>query len=934
MYSGRFILCMLFVWLFFRPAANAFQQSPNEYKRLFSYAEKLAAADNPTDKTDQQALTLYKRVIAILSQTNADAPYLFKTYVSTGAFLQVLNRSGEAIDYFQKSFILKKKLSALPDSVLFKPLLYCGNSYYQQDNPDSAAILYNQAKNIAEKFPTVSGIERLYNTLGVVAYSTGNYNKSIPYYEKAISMLQSQSSYETALLVTYKSNLASAYRRLKRYDEALKLYKGALSYHIETDKLLHNIGAVYLAMVQPAQAIDYLKSVKYEDKKKLNDLGKAYLQQNNYMAALGYLEKAQALNNKASKAHKNSDYGITLKYTGDAWVQQQQLIKGLDYYQRAIQNLLLDFRDYNIYTNPQNFNSVFNADELLETLLAKASAFKLLYAQNHNIKDLDASLQTFLCFYKLADHIERFYENDEARYLISSRKYAAHQLPIDICLQLYNLTHQKKYIEQAYFLDEENKASTLSLYLEESKLKTSSGVSQSLLHQEAVLKENITRISLQASGETDSLILNKLRYRINDYTIKLLAIQQKINQQTGFSQLTVQGNGINISLLQKNIPAQSAILSYHVGQVNILCFVITHNGFDFFTRPLTSNFMSVLKDFFREAQYREGNNNSKIRELGKNLYGQLIKPAEIFLAGKDALMIIPDDELNYLPFELLANDEGTNLLRKYSITYNYSCGILQNSNVNLANSQPGKLGIAPFNKRVNSLDMETPDWALLPASKQEIESMGGTSLFNEKATKQQFLNSAHQYGIIHLATHAYVNDLNPGKSYIAFYPAAPASGITYKLYQPEIYNLKLDKTALVILSACESGTGELIKGEGLMSLSRAFSYAGCNNIITSMWKADDASTAYISARLHAYLKKGHTITQALKEARLDYLNDDQIPSAKKASGYWAHLRLIGGFEKTEEHHYLFVWLLIIVVFCVILFIKRNLDRLKQPRLNQ
>ena len=74
------------------------------------------------------------------------------------------------------------------------------------------------------------------------------------------------------------------------------------------------------------------------------------------------------------------------------------------------------------------------------------------------------------------------------------------------------------------------------------------------------------------------------------------------------------------------------------------------------------------------------------------------------------------------------------------------------------------------------------------------------------------------------------------------------------LYAPEISNLKLDSTQLVILSACETGTGQLVKGEGLMSLSRAFAYAGCPDIITSLWKAEDKTTAFLTQQLHYYLE--------------------------------------------------------------------------------
>ncbi len=914
MYFGKILLCFLVGVSLYHPQQIPKKHYP-DYKQLFAQAEKLSNSAKPTDETDALALKTYLEVVDILTTSKADDPFLLKTYVSTGAFLQVLNRQKEAVFYYKKAISLKPGIPGLHDSVLFKPLVYCGNGYYQLDKPDTANIFYKQAEAIAEKFPNVSELERLYNTLGVIAYSVGNYSKSITYYEKAISTLTGHRSFDNTFLVFYKNNLASSLKKLKQYDRALSIYKELLKYNIETDKLRHNIGSVYLAMDDSRQALAYLKQVKYEDQKKLNDLGRAYFEEKDYANALYYLQKAVDFNTKANQGHKNSDYGITLKYVGDAWLAQGQPLKALTYYQQSIGNLLPGFRSKDIYVNPGKFSSAFNGIELLETLLAKSTAFKMLYAQSGRLEDLQASLQTYLSFFKLANYIQVTYETDESRSLITDRKYASHQQPIDICLQLFKLTSDKKYMEQAFLLDEENKANTLSLYLEESKLKASSGVPSTLLKEEADIKQNITRISLKASGETDSVALAKLADRLNGYAIDLSRVQERISKGTKFGRLKFSRESISVSSLQKIIPNESAVLSYHVGDAGVLCFVITNDKFEFFTSPAADLFSSI-KNIYTQAQYREGNNSRQIGTLARSFYDQLIKPAEGNLTGVKNLMIIPDDELNYLPFDVLVDPAGKSLLSQFTITYNYSCTVLRNGGSGNP-SRVNKLGMAPFDQPVKTSAIAGNEFAQLPASKDELQTMDGINLFGSNATKQHFLSAAQGFNIIHLATHAYANDSDPNQSYIAFYPARPDSAISFKLYLPEIYNLKLDKTRLVVLSACESGVGELVKGEGLMSLSRAFSYAGCDNIITSMWKADDASTAYISGKLHYYLQNGYTIAGALQQAKLDYLNDGHIPATQKLAGYWAHLRLIGNFE-TPSHSNL--WVFYISIFLVMLII--------------
>ncbi len=614
------------------------------------------------------------------------------------------------------------------------------------------------------------------------------------------------------------------------------------------------------------------------------------------------------------------------------YFQLNQIPKALSFYQQSMCNLLIDFHSNDIYTNPANFNSAFNGIELLETLSAKAIAFKALYAETKKVSDLETSLQTYLAFYELANHIERFYETDESRLLISDKKYFSREQPINICLQLYSITAERKFIETAFYLDEENKANILSLYLEESKIKTKAGVPPRLLQDEVNLKENITRISLKASGETDSVKLIAFKNQVNELTIKLFKTQQKISQKTGFNAANLSDKKIVISNLQQIIPAGTAILSYHIGPSQMICFVITDNEFSFFTEKLGGDFLLTVNELYKTAQYREGNNIKQVRDLGQSLYKKLITPAEGYIKNKNDLMIIPDNELNFLPFELLTDDDGKSLLDRFALTYNYSCSILQNSRENFSTAGMTKLGMAPFDEKIIVGDSSKKNWIQLPASRQEIQSLNGTLLFNTNATKQGFLKLAHNFNIIHLATHAYANDLHPEQSYILFYPADPDSAINYKLYMPEIYNLRLAKTRLIVLSACESGVGELAKGEGLMSLSRAFSYSGCNNIITSMWKADDESTAYISGRLYFYLQKGFTVAEALRQSKLDYLEDPKISSSKKLAGFWAHLRLTGDFEgHPDDHSWIFYSsLLLLIIIAFILIKKGRLYNLERP----
>ena len=204
----------------------------------------------------------------------------------------------------------------------------------------------------------------------------------------------------------------------------------------------------------------------------------------------------------------------------------------------------------------------------------------------------------------------------------------------------------------------------------------------------------------------------------------------------------------------------------------------------------------------------------------------------------------------------------------------------------------------------------------LAFSDEEAEGIGGDIYKNDNATKKRFLETYREHGVIHFATHAQVDDTDPSGSFIAFYPDQEE----YKLYTEELYALSMEKTNLVVISACEAGNGTMQKGEGLISIARGFAFAGCPAVITTLWNAHDESTAWISKKLHHYLKKGWHKSDALRQAKIDFLNSD-TGKAYDHPYFWANFILIGNDTPiTNSYWYTYILYLIpIVVLMVFLW---------------
>ena len=144
----------------------------------------------------------------------------------------------------------------------------------------------------------------------------------------------------------------------------------------------------------------------------------------------------------------------------------------------------------------------------------------------------------------------------------------------------------------------------------------------------------------------------------------------------------------------------------------------------------------------------------------------------------------------------------------------------------------------------------------------------------------------------------------------------------------------MNSARLVILSACETGNGLMVNGEGVISLSRAFSYAGCKSVVTSLWKADEISISFITKRLHHYLQKGLPIDIALQKSKIDFLASDEIDARIKTPAFWANLVLIGDYQPVTESPVNLFYLTVIFFVCstLVYFTIKKLTGHKHARL--
>ncbi len=291
------------------------------------------------------------------------------------------------------------------------------------------------------------------------------------------------------------------------------------------------------------------------------------------------------------------------------------------------------------------------------------------------------------------------------------------------------------------------------------------------------------------------------------------------------------------------------------------------------------------------------------------------------LLRKPELLIIPDGELHRINFEaLLSAPAGASdfrkhlLLQRYAIAYLLSAttavqfsGLKQGRQTKTLALAPGfsdelKQGYIAQVRDSARLDRDFLGHVRQPfalSTAQELgELLSATVLVGGEADERGFRAQAKDYGILHLGTHAELNEHAPMYSRLVLSKdggsiEADADGY---LHAYEIYEMDL-RAQLAVLTACETGAGSNAEGEGVRSLGYSFAYAGCPSLVTSLWEIDEKSSSEIIKRFYEHLADGMPKHVALRQAKLEYLEDSGDELALPY--YWAGMVLVGDVEPIE-----------------------------------
>lgn len=285
---------------------------------------------------------------------------------------------------------------------------------------------------------------------------------------------------------------------------------------------------------------------------------------------------------------------------------------------------------------------------------------------------------------------------------------------------------------------------------------------------------------------------------------------------------------------------------------------------------------------------------------------------------KKTITIIPDSFLNYLPFETLYNyKKEAYVIENHLVSYNYSLPMwLLHQQNRQKNYNQSLAAFAPFYDKPSSNNKRSDfkELKFITVESQQIANLfGGTLFTKEKATKDNFIKEIENFDIFHLSMHSQLFEDDFNKSCLVF-------SNEEKLYFSDLYGMHIP-ASMVVLSACDTGSGTLKNGEGIMSMSRALTYAGVKSAVVSLWQVPDKETSEIMISFYENLKKGQAKDQALANAKNTFIKNNPM---KNHPFYWAGFIVNGDVSPIVNNSYNWIiYISIGILLVALLFIFRK-----------
>ncbi len=870
-----------------------------------------------------------------------------------------LYNSGDLVNAEKCMLLVLESKDSISEEYLVAAFNNLGSTNTLLGKYNEALEYYNQAEaQINEKEQSPRSLADIYINMAIIYAYKRSFAQAIEYFEKGIRLCQSLEKQDNNIfhsISTAYLDIGIIYYKIKDYESALEyLNKSAeikKRYNLPKIALSYfNIAKTYANIDNPKKAEEFfLKSIDsfnsefgedyYRIAELFFDYGLFLESMGRDMEALGIYNKALSICIK-SYGNKHVLVSLSYKLLGDYFVNQNDYKSALVYYQKALIAVVTDFNDPDILSNPSVISALYDI-RLLDILKSKSRAFWLLAMgqENHEIKVkyMKKSLETIGLAMQLISKIRNDYINEESRIYLAENEKETFIFAAQISGNMYNLTGDPAYRQDMYNIAKQAKAAVLRNEINDNELFYSAGIPDSTQKKHKSLLLDISAYSNLVQDETrktdpDNHKLEFWKDALFEMKRKYEKLENEINRQfPQYNDLLQKTEPISLEEIQSNLEKGETLVEYFLsnqfkdGKRKLYIFLVSKDNLNFLETDLDSLFtkdVETIREGTVQAQSQKDplDNYREYTSALFNMYDKLIRPVENLFTGSN-LIIIPDEEIAYLPFDafLKRRPDSTQinyerlqyLIYHYTFSFGYTSSMIFKKEKRIATRQKVYAFSPDYSDSIDKAGGGSGD---LGGATEEISSIykwfHGKEYLGEQATETNFKSVMQNDAILHLALHTIADPDNSRYSCLLFDTGTDTvdDGHLYN-YEIGISNIK---SPMVVLSACNTGTGTLFHGEGIMSLERGFILAGALSVVRTFWDVNDDASAKIIRDYYYYLSGGREKDESLRLAKLEYLKNS--PPTYANPWYWAAYGVMGDKEPIVKNNRT----LLFIISCVLL----------------
>ncbi len=547
----------------------------------------------------------------------------------------------------------------------YESCLYLGTAMYYTSIIDSAryyfekASVYSSESNISERLPEQ---DRLYNSLGVIYYESGNYLQAINYFQTALNFISTDSEQYGDFYNDIQSNTANCLLKLHYYDSSIRIFRKLVAENPGNALVAQNLAHALLERGRTDSALIIYERldlpVGFGRIIARNEMGRIHLMNGNYKKAEACFAVAIEENKKLTGNVKNKEEALSYLYRSQLAFKSGFLNESLLWVNLALKEVQLTPVSNDIYYIPDNVSASVSPITFFQVLVFKAGLVYEKYKREGNENYLFKACRTYVKAVELFRYILKNFDNDEARMFFIENSRTLFDDAVNTAYEAS--VKDESYLDDVLKIIESYKGNVLYQTLQEARHKYNSSVPEGLLSRESELKQlyaaYLTQLN-QTTNEKEATVINK---RIAAIQVEISRLQKQFATTDGsfFFNEEQYGSDEYLTRIREKIGPGTLLMNYFISGNTIFLFYLSRSEAQVKKITADDRFHERFRQYIGEIYRITDGVRFDAYGPGHDLYNTLVKPVADVASRYPRWVIVPDEYLYYLPFEALSKTPG------------------------------------------------------------------------------------------------------------------------------------------------------------------------------------------------------------------------------------------------------------------------------------